>query len=264
MTDRPLQGLKVANTRASHQAASLTKLLEAQGAEVLPYPAIAVEPVRDTTMLDEALRAAVDGAFDWLVVTSSNTVLALSARLAELGFKPQALTELKIAAIGPSTADTLQGELGLEANVIPDDYVAESLADALSISAGERIFLPQSALARDVLAERLQAAGAEVTAVDAYRTLVGRGGVPLPEYFWRGDVDVVTFTSASTVHNFIRRLKRENGSAGMLVDVVVACIGPITADAARAHDLPVTVVPAEHTIERMVEALATYFGERVR
>ncbi len=258
MSEQPFQGLRIVNTRAVHQADELTALLEAQGAEVLSYPAIAVEPVRDTVALDEAIRAAVDGAFDWLVITSANTALALSARLDELGFDPKALTELKIAAIGTSTADSLQAELGLTAEILPDEFVAEALAEALPVQAGERVLLPQSALAREALADKLRERGAEVTAVDAYRTVAGRGGVPLPEYFWRGDVDVVIFTSASTVHNFMRRLKRENGSAGMLVDVVVACIGPVTADAARAHDLPVTVVPQEHTVEGLVNALVGY------
>jgi uroporphyrinogen-III synthase len=264
MADLPLQGLRVANTRATHQAGELTTLLEAEGAEVLHYPAITIEPIRDHGALDEAIRAAVDGAFDWLVLTSSNTVVAVAERLAELGFEPKGLSELKLAAVGSSTAEAIEKALGRSVDVVPEEFMAESLADTIQVKPGERIFLPQSSLARPVLAERLHQAGAEVTAVDAYHTLVGRGGDPLPEYFWSGDVDAVTFTSTSTVHYFMRRLKRENGSAGMLVDVVVACIGPITAQAARAHEMPVQVVPAEHTLEGLVEGLVSYFKMRVR
>jgi uroporphyrinogen-III synthase len=138
------------------------------------------------------------------------------------------------------------------------------LAETIPVKKGDQILLPQSVLARSVLADKLTEAGAEVTAVDAYRTGIGRGGLPLGEYFWRGDVDAVTFTSASTVHNFMRRLKSENGSAAMLVDVVVACIGPITAQAAHAHDLPVKIVPAEHTLEGLVAGLVEHFKKRVR
>ncbi|MCB0113178.1 MAG: uroporphyrinogen-III synthase [Caldilineaceae bacterium] len=264
MADRPLSGLRVVNTRAQHQAQALTELLEAQGAEVLHYPAISIEPIRNNPELDQALHAAVDGAYEWIVLTSSNTVHALVERLSELGFDPKALSVARIAAVGPSTADAIRAELGLDVALLPDEFVAESLAEAIPVQPGERVFLPQSDIARSILAEKLEEAGAQVTRIDAYRTVLGRGGVPLPEYFWRGDVDAVLFTSASTVHNFMRRLKRENGSGGMLVDVVVGCIGPVTADAAIAHDLPVKVVPDEHTIEGLVTALAAYFAERTR
>ncbi len=264
MADRFLEGVRVVNTRALHQAQPLTEALQARGAEVLAYPAITIEPIRNNPELDEAIHAAVDGAFEWLIFTSTNTVHALIERLAELNFDPQALTVSSIAAVGPATAQAVQDQLGLEVAVIPEEFVAESLADAIPLKSGDRVFLPQSAIARSVLMTRMEEAGAQVTRIDAYRTLLGRGGVALPEYFWRGDVDAVLFTSASTVHNFMRRLKQENGSGSMLVDVVVGCIGPITAEAARAHDLPVKVVPAEHTVDALVDALATYFGERIR
>ncbi|MBX2998623.1 MAG: uroporphyrinogen-III synthase [Caldilineaceae bacterium] len=264
MAERPLQGVRIVNTRALHQAQELTDLLEGQGAEVLSYPAISIEPLRDNSALDETIRAAVDGAYDWLVLTSSNTVHALVDRLGALGFEPKALGEIKVAAVGSATAEAIDHELGLKVNAIPEEFVAEALADAIPVKKGEQILLPQSVLARPVLAEMLRQAGAEVTAVDAYGTGIGRGGVPLGEYFWRGDVDAVTFTSASTVHNFMRRLKRENGSAGMLIDVVVACIGPVTAEAARAHDLPVRIVPAEHTLEGLVAGLVEHFQKRAR
>jgi uroporphyrinogen-III synthase len=264
MSEPALKGIRVVNTRALHQAGELDKLLQAEGAEILSYPALAIEPVRDPSTLDEAIRAAVDGAFEWLVITSSNTVYALAQRMQALGFEPKSLGETKIAAIGSATAEAITTMLGLSVDVLPEEFVAESLAGAIPVQEGDHVFLPQSAIARPLLADRLKEAGAKVTVVDAYRTGIGRGGVPLPEYFWRGEVDVVTFTSASTVHNFMRRLKQENGSSGMLVDVVVACIGPVTADAARAHDLPVKIVPAEHTLEGLVAALVDYFRERVR
>ena len=107
MAELALQGIRVVNTRAIHQAQALTDRLEAHGAEVLAYPAITIEPIRDNSALDESLRAAVDGAFDWLVLTSSNTVHVLLDRMAELGLEPEALGELKVAAIGSSTAASI-------------------------------------------------------------------------------------------------------------------------------------------------------------
>lgn len=260
MSEKPLADVRVVNTRASHQAARLTELLAEQGADVLHYPTITIAPMPDTGPLDEALRQAADGAFDWLVFTSTNSVRMVGERLDHLGIDPARLGGPKVAAVGSSTARAITDELGLHVHLVPDKYSAESLAATLDVAVGQRIFLPQSAIARPLLAESLRAAGAEVTAVDAYRTLMGSGGVDLPERFWEGSVDAVLFTSASTVHNFMRRLKFENGSAAMLIDVVVGCIGPVTTKAARAHELPVRVVPEEHTLEGLVAALAKHFA----
>ncbi len=261
---RPLEGLRIVNTRAAHQALALTRLLEAAGATVVHYPAIRIEPVPDIHRLDRALEEAAAGKYAWLVVTSANTVHILAQRLAAQGLTGQDLAHhsLRVAAVGPATARELQ-RLGLQVDVLPQEHVAESLVQALEVRPGERVLLPQSAIARPVLAEGLRAMGAEVTALPVYRTLLGHGGDPLPEYLWEGSVDAVTFTSASTVHSFLQRLKRENGSPGMLVDVVVACIGPVTAEAAHRHDLPVRVVARDHTLDGLVQALIAYYrGKR--
>ncbi len=267
MADRspPLEGLRIVNTRAAHQAPALTRRLEAAGATVVHYPAIRIEPVPEIHRLDRALEEAIAGKYAWLVVTSTNTVHILAQRLAAGGHTGQDLVRhsLRVAAVGPATAQEIRERLGLQVDVLPQEHVAEALAQALEVRPGERVLLPQSAIARPVLAERLRAMGAEVTALPVYRTLLGHGGEPLPEYLWEGTVDAVTFTSASTVHRFLQRLKRENGSPGMLVDVVAACIGPITAEAARRHDLPVRVVAQEHTLDGLVQALVAYYrGER--
>lgn len=258
---RPLTGHSIVNTRASHQAEALTLALAAEGATVLHYPAIRIAPPEDPQLLDKALADLLGGGFDWLVLTSANTVYSLAHQFGEHNRAESSWpASLRVAAIGTATAEAARQQLGLNVAVIPDEFVAESLADALALRSGTRVLLPQSEIARAFLAERLQAAGAHVTQIVAYRTVVGRGGDPIPQLFWEGAIDAVTFTSPSTVHNFLKRLKAEGGSAGMLVDVVVACIGPQTAEAARRHDLAVSVLPGEHSVAGLVAGLTAHFA----
>ena len=261
----PLAGLSIVNTRAAHQAEPLTAGLADHAATVLHYPAIRIAPPVDTAPLDSALAETLRGGYDWLVLTSANTVESLAQRLQEMNAPGGlAASPVRLAAIGTATAEAAVQQLGIQATLIPDEFVAESLAAALAMRPGERVFLPQSEIARSLLSDAFQATGATVTQVVAYRTGIGQGGDPVPQLFWEGRIDAVTFTSPSTVHNFLKRLKAEGGSAGMLVDVVVACIGPQSADAARSHDLPVQIVPEEHTIGGLVQGLCDYFQEHVQ
>ena len=266
MITQTLTGLRIANTRALRQAPSLTRLLEAEGAEVLHYPTVEIEPCADTSEFDAALGELAQGRFDWLIVTSTNTVYVVADRLRELGIGAErvARSKTKVAAVGSATAASISQELDLVVDLLPDEYVAESLAASLQVGKGDHVFLPQSAISRPVLVKALRRAGAEVRAVAAYQTVVGNGGDDLPRHFWQGDVDVVLFTSASTVHNFMQRLKAESGDAGMLCDVTVACIGPMTAEAARRHELPVQVVAENRTVEGLVHSLKSYLASRRR
>ena len=266
MITQTLTGLRIANTRALRQAPTLTRLLEAEGAEVLHYPTVKIEPCADTSEFDAALGELAQGRFDWLIVTSTNTVYVVADRLRELGIGAErvARSKTKVAAVGSATAASISQELDLVVDLLPDEYVAESLASSLQVGKGDHVFLPQSAISRPVLVKALRRAGAEVRAVAAYQTVVGNGGDDLPRHFWQGDVDVVLFTSASTVHNFMQRLKAESGDAGMLCDVTVACIGPMTAEAARRHELPVQVVAENRTVEGLVHSLKSYLAGRRR
>ncbi len=257
----PLHGKRVVNTRAPHQAAELDRLLQAQEAIPISYPCIDIAPPEDTAPLDEALRAAANGAFDWLVLTSANTVLSLSRRLESQGLPVSMLDRMRIAAVGPATAEAAQSLLGLEATILPDEAVAEALVEALAGRRGARVLLPQSDIARPVLAEGLTDAGLSVTAVVAYRTVVGSGGANLPALLNAGQIDAVTFTSSSTVENFIRRVTQESRAAPALGEICIACIGPIAAKTARTHGLAVAVIPEAHTLEGLVTSLETYFLE---
>lgn len=255
-----LAGKQVVNTRAAHQAADLDDLLHARGAAPVAYPCIDIAPPPDTGLLDEALRAASGGAFDWLALTSANTVLSLSRRLDARGLPASALSRMQIAAVGPATARAARDLLGLETALLPDEYVAESLVEAVRGRPGVRVLLPQSDTARPALADGLAAAGMEVTAVVAYRTVTGGGGADVPALLRAGGLDAVTFTSSSTVEHFLHRLECEGGVAAHLDGVCLACIGPVAAATARERGLTVAVVPGEHTLAGLVAGLERYFS----
>jgi uroporphyrinogen-III synthase len=124
------------------------------------------------------------------------------------------------------------------------------------------VFLPQSAAARSTLAEELSKSGALVTAIDAYRTVLGSGGVNLPTLLAGREVDAIVFASSSSVQNFVVRLAAEGGKPGNLEGVCIACIGPRTAETAQEHGLVVSIVPAVHTLEGVIEGLERYYTER--
>ncbi|MBK8050083.1 MAG: uroporphyrinogen-III synthase [Anaerolineales bacterium] len=260
----PLAGKGVVVTQAVHQAPALAALLASAGAKPLLYPCIAIEPAPDTAPLDAALHDAAGGRFDWLVVTSANTVLVLEQRLAELEIAPGQLSSLSIAAIGEASAAAVRNHLQLPVTLTASDSVAEGLADELLpvLQPGSRVLLPQADIARPVLQDAVRTAGHQVSAIGAYRTVIGHGGVDLPRLLCAGEVDAVTFTSGSTVRNLRHRLTEAGGNPNQLNDLVVACIGPITAQSARDNGLHVDVVAQTHSLESLVEALAGYWKAR--
>jgi len=251
-----VRGRKIVVTRAPHQAGTLADLLRERGAEPLLYPCIDIQPPDDTTELDKALRQAVNGAFDWLVLTSSNTVEALRRRTKALGLS---LVGVPVAAVGPVTAQAAEASLGVRVAALPEDYVAEALAETLNPAPGMRVLLPQADIARDTLRDLLAEAGSDVTAITVYHTVMGRSGVDLPALLAAGQVDAITFTSSSTVTNCLRRLHDEGGDRAHLADVICACIGPKTANTAAGVGLERIVVPEVYTVESLVESLATVF-----
>lgn len=257
-----LQGKRIVNTRALHQAADLDDLLIQRGAIPLPYPCIAIAPPDNTDAFDYAIHAATAGAFDWLVLTSANTVFALAARLQSLGLRPDILSRVSLAVVGAATARSAEETLGLRAALMPEHFVAEALTEVMKSQAGGRVFLPQSAIAETTLVDDLSAAGMHITAVEAYQTVIGSGGVDLPALLREQNVDAVTLTSGSTARNLIARLEAEGENLDLLAGVCIACIGSKTAKSARDCGLQVAVVPREHTLEAMIDALEAYFSSR--
>ena len=250
-----LEGRRIVNTRPVHQAGALDDLIRARGAIPVSYPCIAIRPPEDTAPLDNAIKQLVEGRFDWLVITSANTVLSLSQRLQVLKLTLPTHPPFKVAVVGPSTAEFAKSQLGLTADLIPDDYVAEALADAIGPRSGMRVLLPESAIARPTLADILTAGGADVCVVEAYRTICGEGGVDLPRLFAEKQVDAITFTSSSTVECFVERMQDEGGDIADLSAVLIVCIGPKTAATAQVHHLDVAIVPETYTLHAMLDAL---------
>jgi len=257
-----LAGKVVVVTRAEHQAAALEALLQAEGATVYRYPCLAIAPPDNLGPLDDALRAAVTGQFDWLALTSANAVDAVAQRLAPLGMPSGALAGLRVAAVGPSTARAAEEALGLRVEMVPESgYSALELAEAFPDITGARILLPQSVLDNNEMVRALMRRGAHVTAVTAYQPGMSQGGVDLPKLLANGAVDAITLTSGSTANNLMRRLQSEGGDAQALQGVCLACIGPSAAQAIEALGLRADAVATEHTLVGLVQALVAYFAE---
>jgi len=236
---RPLAGLRVLVTRARLQAAEFAQRLGEAGAEVLCVPTISIEPLE--VMGDPRLRDL--SRYDWIVFTSAKGVAVFAEALQEIGI---AFPPARLAAIGPETAAALR-EVGRRADLVPAEFVAESLADALP--PGGRVLLPRAAGARDALPDRLRQRGAAVDVIELYRA-VAPPGLRADLAAALSGVDVVTFTSSSTVRHFIDAIGRELPSR-----VRVACIGPITAATARDAGLPVAIIAEEYTTQGLVDAL---------
>jgi len=247
------RGKRVLVTRARAQAHDLVTRLQELGAVPIVLPVIhIVPPVDNYVALDTALRQLP--TFDWVVFTSINGVTHVWQRLSALGLAAPALAPVRLAAIGLATAAALAA-YGLHAAVVPERYVAEALLAAIPHPAGQRFLLPCADLARDTLRVGLQAAGAEVVEVPAYRTVLAEIS-PEARTALETGVDVLTFTSSSTVRNFVEQVGATMAQA-LAAQARVVTIGPITAETARELGLRVDVVATEHTIAGLVEAMVT-------
>jgi len=256
---RPLEGRTIVVTRAAAQAQRFVNLLQAAGARVLETPTISIEPPTSWGPLDAALDAA--GSFTWLAFTSVNGVAMVDRRLTGRRLTWGSFAQARVSAIGPATAEAL-AEHGLRVEVVPREYRAEGLVDALRplLAAGDRILLPRAAQTRDLLVKQLAHLGAVVTEVAAYTTKrVGTTGATLRNALAAGTVDAVTFTSSSTARNFAEMFTEEERQA-WLAAVTVASIGPITAATAAEYGLLTRVMPSEYTIPALARAIEDYFS----
>ncbi len=250
---RPLFGRRIVVTRARAQASELCQQLEALGAEVVEMPTIRIEPPSDWAPLDQAI--AELAAFDWVLFTSVNGVDGFFARLAAAGKDARALP--RVAAIGPATAERLAGH-GIRPDCQPDRFTGAELVAALAAReslSGKRVLLPRAADVPETVRTGLEAAGAVVREVDAYRTIVG--GQADEETLRRvlaGEVDAVTFTSSSTVRGFVDALGRER-LAALPSSVRLVSIGPVTTATARELGLAIAAEAEAHTIAGLVAAL---------
>jgi uroporphyrinogen III methyltransferase/synthase len=252
LTGGRLTGRRVLVTRPREQGAALDAALAARGAEPVAFPTIEIRPAGDLAPLDRALAALDDYA--WIAFTSANSVDAFFDRLADRrGALPAAA---RIAAVGPGTARALAAR-GARVDFMPSEFLGERLGQELDGIAGRRVLFPRAAGAREALARELTRRGAAVDDVVVYETLPATPDPRALAELERG-VDAATFTSASTVDNFFLLL--DGRAAPLLAGAVIACIGPVTGDAARARGLAVDVEPAEHTVPGLVAALDRWFA----
>jgi uroporphyrinogen III methyltransferase/synthase len=252
---RPLFGKRIVVTRAQAQASALTERLAAAGAEVIEMPATRIEPC-DLAGLRDALGDIA--AFDWIVFTSQNAVQVAWDALRAMGLDARAFAGVKIAAVGPMTADALL-QRGLAVDVVPERFVAEGLLDALRSREdvrGARVLYVAGEGARKTLERGLIGAGASVERVTAYRSVVdGTDADSLKTRLDRGDVDLATFTSASSVRAFVDLVGAERARR-----VPAASIGPITTEAARDAGLDVAIEATTSTIDGLVESIVESFA----
>jgi uroporphyrinogen-III synthase len=249
----PLDGRRILVTRARHQAGQLAQILRARGAAVLDVPAIEIAPPQSCGPLDRALNNL--SQYQWLIVTSANAVDALRARMEALGLPASSCAHLRIAAIGSATAQALLA-LGLPPAITPPEYVAESLVKAIGAQTrGQRVLLARAAVARDVIPGTLRAQGARIDVVDAYRTAIPTDSVTaIRTLFSSGDApDAVTFTSSSTVVNFLALLHQAGVAAPASLRAV--SIGPITSRTLREHGWEPAAEAHPHDLAGLVEAV---------
>ncbi len=255
---KPLFGRRIVVTRPRAQASAFAAQLADAGAEVIACPTIEIVPPASWAPLDDAIARCA--TFDWLVFTSVNGVSMFFDRLRALHRDVRALHRARIAAVGPPTAEALAAH-GVMVDVVPDEYRAEGVAVAMCAAgvAGTRVLLPRAAAAREILPQLLRDAGAEVEEVASYQTVPARTDVgELRRLLEAGSVDLVTFTSSSTVRSFLALVGDD--AAALLGRAAIGCIGPITADTARAAGLRVAVQPAAYTIPAFTEAILDYFS----
>jgi uroporphyrinogen III methyltransferase/synthase len=253
----PLFGQRILVTRTRQQAGALSARLRALGADAIELPTVCLEPPDDWEPLDAAIASL--SSFDWLVFTSANGVAHFWERIGRAGLDARAFHRLKLAAIGPATAAELEAR-GLQADLVPEEYVAEAIVSGLGDVHGRRVLLARADLARPALATLLRQGGAEVVEVTAYRTVrPAEDAAELRDLM--AQVTVATFTSSSTVRN-LDAMARDAGLdlAQALAQATVACIGPITAGTARELGLPVHLVAEEYTIAGLVRALVQHLA----
>lgn len=259
-----LAGKYIVNTRASHQAAELDDLIRERGAFPLEYPCIAVQPPQDSALLDAAIHKLWHGEFDWLVLTSANAVWSIANRLRSLELSLN-YAPFKTAVVGTGTAEVVRSELGIDVDLLPVTFVAEHLAEAVLQQGGGSVFLPESRIARSSLADTLTSGGATVHRVVAYDTVCANDDHYLLADLQSSRVDIITFTSSSTVTCFANRLRQEDPQVNiqaLLSDICIACIGTKTAATATEIGFPVSVVPREFTLQGLLSALEDHFKQQ--
>jgi uroporphyrinogen III methyltransferase/synthase len=250
---KPLFAQRIIVTRARHQASELSRAIEALGGEAWEFPTIEIAPPTDSTYLIKALNNLK--SFQWLIFTSVNGVEAFFTELKLQDKDVRELVGLEIVAIGPSTQAALE-KRGLRIAFVPEEFRAEKIVEGLAsrVLSGQKVLLARAEEARDILPEALKARGVEVWDVPVYKTIIGGANrEELRQMLREKEIQAVTFTSSSTVRNFVTLLE---GDISLLEGVLLYSIGPITSATARELGLKIFKEAAQYTIGGLVEVLS--------
>ncbi len=261
---QPLSGIRILVGRARHQAGVLSDQLRKLGAEVIEIPFIEIRKPKSFKPLDAALRNLA--THDWLILTSVNGVEAMWDRMGKKHLTNAALKQVRIAAIGPATRKAIE-QRGGRVEVVPKEYVAESVVHSLKSKVkGKRVLLVRAKVARDVIPHELRKAGAQVDVVEAYETIVPRSSRARLRAALKNPKKrphVVTFTSSSTVRNFVELLgPAQKARHRLLAEIRMASIGPVTSQTLRELGLPVDISAKEFTIPGLIKVIVRAVGAR--
>jgi uroporphyrinogen III methyltransferase / synthase len=254
----PLFGKKVLVTRAREQASDLSERLRALGAIPVEFPTIRILPPESWTDADHCIQQLI--RYDWIIFTSVNGVKFFLDRVLVLGRDLRDLKGPRICAIGPKTAEALEA-LKVRVEFVPQEYRAEAIFDGFKkeMLKDKSILIPRAKVARDVLPGKLRKAGAVVDVVEVYQTVLPKEDVTeVRDLLKKREVSAITFTSSSTVGNFVEMLGPEEARR-LTAGIPVASIGPVTAERAKALGIMTSVRPTEYTIPALVQALVEYF-----
>ena len=260
----PLARLRIVVGRARHQASALSSGLRELGAEVVEIPFIEIRKPRSYEPLDSALKNLQ--RYDWLILTSVNGVDAVWQCLRRLRLTKKHLRHLKVAAIGPATSKAIE-KRGIKVNVVPEEYVAESVVESLRDQvAGKRVLLARARVARDVIPRELRKLGARVDVVKAYQTVIPQSSRTRLRAMLKNSKrrpHIITFTSSSTARNFVALLgtnvwrgRPRSRKPSPIEGIRLASIGPVTSSTLRELGLPVDIEATEYTVPGLIKALA--------
>ncbi len=258
---KPLFGRRIIVTRSRDQASVFAELLIDLGATTIEFPTIDVVPPSSWDELDNAINSLE--TYRWIILSSANAVRFFMERLRELGKDLRTLKGVNICVVGPKTAESLE-QYGLKADLVPTEFKAEGVLAALGGMQvkGQKFLIPRAKIAREIIPEKLRALGADVTVATAYENVKPAVDTDrIKKLFRENKISAVTFTSSSTVHNFVEILGQKEYKT-FLEGVKVACIGPVTAKTADKYGMKTDIMPKEYTIPAFVEAIVDFFKKK--
>jgi uroporphyrinogen III methyltransferase/synthase len=255
---KPLFGKRIVVTRSRDQASVFAEMLIDRGATTIEFPTIDVIPPASWNELDEAISGIE--TYAWIIFTSANAIRFFMDRLRSLNKDLRMLKGVNICVVGPKTAEALES-YGLRPDLIPSEFKAEGVIAALGGTKvrGQRFLIPRAKVARELIPDKLREQGAIVTVATAYENIRPAADVKrVSKLFEEKKIAAVTFTSSSTVHNFVEILGQKEYKS-LMEGVTVACIGPVTAKTAEEYGMKTDVMPKEYTIPALVDAMVGYY-----